>query len=241
MEQQEKELRMLKQVSARIEGKLQKLECFQKFLDNVREENCDEFKEVQDLLSRYKTLSSENERLNKEKQRKDDELRKITNEIETQKNEKIIKKLQQTNTNNEKKKLYEGEENRKFELLKGQEEGQEQILNKTREHGTIIMTIENLNKKLMEGGLDFIINRKDVDKKREHDTIEQKAQNVLKPQGQLEIIEGFGVLFKQFKERYESPQEKTGKSHLDEIVNNDQAWSRAEDRRELQQIIQLLK
>jgi hypothetical protein len=49
------------------------------------------------------------------------------------------------------------------------------------------------------------------------------------------------VLFKQFKERYESPQEKTGKSHLDEIVNNDQAWSRAEDRRELQQIIQLLK
>jgi len=54
-------------------------------------------------------------------------------------------------------------------------------LNKTREHGTIIMTIENLNKKLMEGGLDFIINRKDVDKKREHDTIEQKAQNVLKP------------------------------------------------------------
>lgn len=84
---------MLKQTSKRIEDKMQKLECFKVFLEGAREDNADEFKEVQDLLSRYKTLSSENDRLNKEKRDKDEQLRQITNEIEKEKKRQISEKL----------------------------------------------------------------------------------------------------------------------------------------------------
>lgn len=92
---------MLEHTSARIEHKLKQLECFQKFLDTAREENSDEFKEVKDLLDRYKTLSSENERLIKEKQRKDEELRRITSIIEGEKTRFVRESLNKTNEYND--------------------------------------------------------------------------------------------------------------------------------------------
>jgi hypothetical protein len=66
---------MYQKTAEKINFKLSKLEVFARFLEMAREENQDEFKEVQDLLSRYKTLSNENERLSREKELKDEQLR----------------------------------------------------------------------------------------------------------------------------------------------------------------------
>lgn len=67
--------------------------------------------------------------------------------------------MQTANDYNERKTEFEAEEQRKHQILKSQEEGSAQMLGKQRDHGTIIMTIENLEKKLLEGGQDFILTR----------------------------------------------------------------------------------
>ena len=66
---------MYQKTAEKINFKLSTLEVVAMFLEMAREENQDEFKEVQDLLSRYKTLSNENERLSREKELKDEQLR----------------------------------------------------------------------------------------------------------------------------------------------------------------------
>lgn len=55
------------------------------------------------------------------------------------------------------------------------------MLGKTREHGTIIMTIENLNKKLMDGGMDLVKRNEVVEslKSRSGESIEDKAARAL--------------------------------------------------------------
>lgn len=63
------------------------------FLEQAKEANADEFKELADLGNRFETLMTENTRLKKEQQKKDEELESVLNEIEKQKklqmNEKI--------------------------------------------------------------------------------------------------------------------------------------------------------
>jgi hypothetical protein len=68
---------MLKMNSELVENKKAKLEVFATFLDKCREENQDEFKEVQDLLSRYDTLRNENRRLHKEHSIKEAEINQL--------------------------------------------------------------------------------------------------------------------------------------------------------------------
>jgi hypothetical protein len=118
------------------------------------------------------------------------------------------------------------------------------VLGKTREHGTIIMTIENLNKKLMDGGMDLVKRNEVIEalKSRPGESIEEKAARALQ---QLDNIADFGKLFKQFKDDYEGPRDKVdknSKSYLSEVLANEEAWARdGQDKRELLKIIATLK
>ena len=90
--------------------------------------------------------------------------------------------------------------------MKSQEEGYEQILNKTREHGTIIMTIKNLHKKIAEGGKDFVLfNKIDeynpmVKNEDQNESIDKKADKSLE---QLGVISEFVEFFQDFNKKYQ--------------------------------------
>lgn len=112
-------------------------------------------------------------------------------------------KIQTTNKYNEKQKFFEKEESKKHEIMKSQEEGYEQILNKTREHGTIIMTIKNLHKKIEEGGQDFVIIKGDENnhgRGDDGDSIDRKADKAYE---QLGVLSEFVDFFQEFNKSYQ--------------------------------------
>ena len=55
--------RILEEKSKRIELKVLAMKKYEAYLDNVRDCNPDEYQELQDILSRYKTLKSSNIKL----------------------------------------------------------------------------------------------------------------------------------------------------------------------------------
>lgn len=56
-------LRILEEKSKRIEFKVRAMKKYELYLENVRDFNLDEYQELQDILSRYKTLKSSNIKL----------------------------------------------------------------------------------------------------------------------------------------------------------------------------------
>ena len=96
----------------------------------------------------------------------------------------------------------EVKEDRKQRLIKNQKEDYERNLAQTREHGTIIMTIENLNKTLSDRLEQFIGKKEEQKNRKDNESIEVKAQRALV---QLEVIEEFAILSKKFKEQYQTP------------------------------------
>ena len=54
---------MYQKKSKKIEQKVNVMKKFENFLDRVREENQDEFSELQDILSRYAQLATKNKEL----------------------------------------------------------------------------------------------------------------------------------------------------------------------------------
>jgi hypothetical protein len=96
----------------------------------------------------------------------------------------------------------EVKEDRRQRLIKNQKEDYERNLAQTREHGTIIMTIENLNKTLSDRLEQFIGKKEEQKNRKDNESIEIKAQRALV---QLEVIEEFAILSKKFKEQYQTP------------------------------------
>jgi tRNA U34 5-methylaminomethyl-2-thiouridine-forming methyltransferase MnmC len=110
----------------------------------------------------------------------------------------------------------EVKEDRKQRLIKNQKEDYERNLAQTREHGTIIMTIENLNKTLSDRLEQFIGKKEEQKNRKDNESIEVKAQRALV---QLEVIEEFAILSKKFKEQYKTPPNKAEELSLLEKSN----------------------
>ena len=68
---QKKRLEDLQKLNLRIEAKKEKMKVYDDFLKKVLEHNADEFPEVNDIVSRYKTLKHSNDKL-KSSQLKDE-------------------------------------------------------------------------------------------------------------------------------------------------------------------------
>lgn len=63
IERKKEYLRILEEKSKRIEFKVRAMKKYELYLENVRDFNLDEYQELQDILSRYKTLKSSNIKL----------------------------------------------------------------------------------------------------------------------------------------------------------------------------------
>lgn len=185
---------------------MKQLDSFKEFLEGVIRENSDEFKEVHELTSRYETLKKENARLQAEQSIKENQLKGLQKEIEDQKRKHRGLKIDKTNDYNAQKGLYEKEETRKQEILKNQEEHSGMNLSKILEHGKIVMTIENLEKKLQdrEDGKEFYQATKQfyIDKKKK--TIEDRALDCITI---LDNLETTALYFNLFQKKYEEEGE----------------------------------
>lgn len=56
IEKKKQQLDILKQKSKRIEKEKRAVEAYQKFLEQVRDDNSDDYPEIMDILNRHKTL-----------------------------------------------------------------------------------------------------------------------------------------------------------------------------------------
>ena len=63
IKKQKKRLEDLQNLNLRIEAKKEKMKVFDDFLRKVLDNNADEFPEVNDIVSRYKTLKQSNDKL----------------------------------------------------------------------------------------------------------------------------------------------------------------------------------
>ncbi len=74
------------------------MEKFEKYLDDVRLKNLDEYQDIQDILQRYETLNNSNIQLMWELKEKQNQLETISDQITDYKSEM---ELQKTLLNNE--------------------------------------------------------------------------------------------------------------------------------------------
>ena len=74
------------------------MEKFEKYLDDVRLKNLDEYQDIQDILQRYETLNNSNIQLMRELKEKQNQLETISDQITDYKSEM---ELQKTLLNNE--------------------------------------------------------------------------------------------------------------------------------------------
>lgn len=56
-------LKILEEKSRRVEFKVQAMRKYEQYLENVRDFNPDQYQDLHDILSRYKTLKSSNVKL----------------------------------------------------------------------------------------------------------------------------------------------------------------------------------
>ena len=122
----------------------------------------DEYNEISDITGRYETLKSENEQLNKRHEQVEREIDKIQAESKEFKNDKTKKKLEvgiKISANQQEFAKLEGE---RTALVAQTREKSSTMLNDTREHGQLLMTIDNLyNKCKDEAQLLVVIGQKD--------------------------------------------------------------------------------
>ena len=74
-------LKLLSKKSERIELKKQSIIKYEKYLQLVREQNPDEFSEINDILSRYYTLEAKKKDLDGENQKQEEKLEAIKERI----------------------------------------------------------------------------------------------------------------------------------------------------------------
>jgi hypothetical protein len=108
------------------------------------------------------------------------------------------------------------------------------VLSKTREHGTIIMTIENLHKKLQDDGKDCTLYTGKEEQVQRNNTEESIDDRARRAKEKLNKIEEFAELFDKFKQAYEGPiigddkadkDKEKYKSYLHRLLSDEKAWA----------------
>ena len=108
---------------------------FEVFLEKVKEQNPDEFGELHDILSRYKTLKESNEKLQTNQNAFTEEIDQINNDINNYTKEMNTQKMTLNNKIAKKQKKLEKIEEQKGSLLAESEENTNKKMKKTTEHG----------------------------------------------------------------------------------------------------------
>lgn len=120
---------------------------YENFLKRVKEENQDEYNELNDIVSRYNTLSESNKKLKTGLDSLNKKKEVITVEMANYIKEKKTQRMTITNDIGEYQKQLEKLEDEKGKMQTDSEETKLKSIQGTSEIGKIIMSIENLKEK----------------------------------------------------------------------------------------------
>ena len=141
------ELETLKRQTANISIKVNSMKAYEKYLEDVKDKNQDEYSELSDIRSRYVTLKESNMKLNE----KQEEIQKEFEDLKTRKNQYFnTTKIEIMSLNNQitnKQSEYEKMEDLKNKIKGFEEEETVKQLKKTCEIGLILMAIDNIYNK----------------------------------------------------------------------------------------------
>ena len=162
------------------------MEQFERFLQEVKNQNPDEFQELNDILSRYQTLKSSNDKLQEANNLMTRELDKMNKQIAQYTKDMGSEKMTLNNRIAVQQQSLEELEDQKGRLMAESEENTSNKMKKTREHGQILMTIENLYRKCKQRKeLQTMAESKKTDSPKNFDNTKLRAENAVQ---QLIII-----------------------------------------------------
>ena len=154
---------------------------FEAFLEEVKTQNPDEFQELHDILSRYNTLKESNERLLENQETIIEEQDKISREMANNTKEMNTMKMTLNNKIATKQQDLEKIEDKKSRLMAESEENTSKKMQKTTEHGQILMTIDNLFNKCL-ARKELLVSSKDQQAKegtKTFDDMQKSGENAL--------------------------------------------------------------
>ena len=157
---------------------------FEAFLQRVRDQNPDEFTELNDILARYYTLKASNERLQENQKRFVEELDSLNRQIADYTKNMNTLKMTLNNKIATKQQRLEKIEDTKSRLMAESQENTSKKMKKTTEHGQILMTIDNLYQKCQQRKK-MIISKLEREPPKNFDEMQQSGENSL---AQLVII-----------------------------------------------------
>lgn len=138
------ELESLRRQTHNISIKVKSMKTYERYLEQVKERNPDEYSELSDIKSRYETLKNSNSKRQKEIQSDYEALKTSKNNFVNSTNIEIMSLNNQITTKQGDKELMDEELNKKKGI---QEEETAKELKKTSEIGLILMAIDNLYNK----------------------------------------------------------------------------------------------
>ena len=201
----------LKRQHNRIEAKMLKLQQFEDFLKEVQSRYADEFTALDEIETRYARLSDTNALLVERHNSSGGQTDEIISRMENYKREAGTKTLSYTNRIAEEQRQLQEIEGQKAALMIGNEEATEQLLKQTSEHGTILMSIDALFRKIAiknnqnNHEVHFIWHKQVAGGKDETPTVFKQDQCL----EQLDVIKAYIEGFDMFKDRLNEQVETT--------------------------------
>lgn len=167
------------------------MKVFDDFLKKVLDHNADEFPEVNDIVSRYKTLKHSNDKLKGSQQKDETDIEVLVETNSSYKKEQTTKMVKQGGSIASKQQQLEHFESEKERIIAFNEENSSKRMATTCEHGQILMTIDNLYVKVTKDKncheLYKINNPHELYQKNFDNIVESEATSIK----QLEHIKGF--------------------------------------------------
>ena len=145
-----KQLEIYRKKAEKIDRKVGTMKKFDDFLEVVRDQNQDEFGELQDIISRYAQLKSKNNELHAQQENYTLELDQKTKDLTTYIKDMETEKITINNRMGFQQQELEFIDTEKSKLLAQRDENTKQKSRKTTETGKLLMTIDNMFNKLKQ-------------------------------------------------------------------------------------------
>ena len=174
---------------------------FESYLEEVKENNPDEFSELTEILSRYDTLKTSNDKLHENHKDRIEEIDTLTRKIMNEKKMMTIEKMTIYNQIAKQTQRLEEIEDKKSKILATSDEQTTKKLSKTTEHGQILMTIHNLYNKCLAKQRNMVITWKDIESTDLPKNFDDTAKSGEAALAQLSILLQWVQNFKILKEK----------------------------------------
>jgi chromosome segregation ATPase len=161
IQEKNEQLGVYQNKAGRIERKVHLMKKYDDFLERVKDNNQDEFAELQDILSRYKQLQGKNEELHETQDTYTTTLDHKTKELTQFRKDMETQMITINNRMSQQMGKLEHIEKQKQELLATRDESTKQKSKMTTETGRMLMTIENLFAKCVKERAEMITSTKD--------------------------------------------------------------------------------